>query len=162
MSEVTFKIRLKVGGLEIEYEGDITEFKGHLTEIMETVSSYLPQATSAQQTPSAPAASNVVPFEGGQLQATTNTIASKLGCNNGVDLIKAAALQLTLVQGKPKFTRQELINEMKTSSYHKNTYISNLSAYLKTLLSNGFFNESQKDVYSVNPTQLQQLQAQVA
>ncbi|MFN7114645.1 MAG: hypothetical protein ACK4PK_09855 [Alphaproteobacteria bacterium] len=162
MTEVTSKIRLKTGNFEIEYEGNITDFKTHLTEILETVSGYLPAAAASTQQAPIGTANNVVPFASGQLEATTNTIASKLGCNNGVDLIKAAALQLTLVQGKSKFTRQELIDEMKTSSYHKSSYISNLTSYLKTLLSNGLLNESQKDTYSVNPSQLQQLQLQVA
>lgn len=160
MSDVQ-KLKLGFGDIQIEYEGQLTELKEHLPELLKVIEGFKPALTivaTGKNTETAPAkvANN------NKIEATTNTLAAKLNCSSCSELIKAAALQLTLVQGKTKFTRQELVTEMKTSSYYKDTYMGNLNKYLKTLIKAGFLNEAQKDVYAVNPSQLSVLEAQIA
>lgn len=162
MTELSSKIRLKVGEVEVEYEGDISELKEHLAELLKTVSEInvperaWPAAAEVDMQDAAPIKGKKTALEG-----TTNSIASSISCNSGSDLIKAASLQLTLVQGKEKFTRQELIAEMKTSTYHKSTYVGNMSSYLKNLFKD-FLNEASKDTFSIKPTALEKYRSQIA
>lgn len=160
MSDIQ-KLKLSFGDIQIDYEGQLTELNEHLPELLKIIEGFKPSVeviTAGKNPDSAP----VKVANNNKIEATTNTIAAKIGCKSGPDLIKAVALQLTLAQGKVKFSRAEIINEMKTSAYHKETYIGNLSLNLKNLLKAGFLNESQKDIYSINPAQLQALEAQVA
>ncbi|MCB1838859.1 MAG: hypothetical protein KDI61_01170 [Alphaproteobacteria bacterium] len=162
MTKLPTKIRLKVGAIEVEYEGDIAELKEHLPDLLETVTGIdVPENVQPAET-AGMSAPNVVSMQGKhKMEGTTNSIASAIGCKSGPDLIKAASLQLTLVQGKEKFTRRELIAEMKTSTYHKETYIRNLGSYLKTLFKD-FLNESSKDTFSIKPAALEQYRSQLA
>lgn len=65
---------------------------------------------------------------------STDTIATALGAKSGSDVVMAAAGHLHFAQNKQKFTRQELISEMKSApAYFKDTYINNLSTYLMGL-----------------------------
>ena len=152
MTLQTTKISLKFGDIQVEYDGNVAELTKYLPELLETISRFSAPKNGQDRDANEMDLSNVVPIRGdaSKMEATTNMIASKMGCNSGPDLIKAAALQLTLVQGKGKFTRLELVKEMKTSSYHRITYEKNLSVYLKTLFKD-FLNEAQKNTYSIMP-----------
>lgn len=102
-------------------------------------------------------ASNFAPLE-----ATTNVIAIKLGGNDCLSLMKAAACHLVLVKGKIRFERQDLLNEMKDSDYYKESYGGNMSYYIKNLLKSGFFNEPQRNTYAIVPHHLKQLEKALA
>jgi len=67
----------------------------------------------------------------GAVNVTTDTIANITNAESGADLILAAAAQIHFGQGKQKFTRQELITEMRTAPGHfKETFVNNMSKYL--------------------------------
>jgi hypothetical protein len=163
MSDIQ-KLKLSVGAVQIEYEGDLSQLKTCVSDLLEVISNGAPSAMASHANRSADSqiGTSLAANGNAKIQATTNTIAGKIGCNSGPDLIKAACVQLTLVQGKDEFTRQEIINEMKTSSYHKENYVGNMSASLKSLIKANFLNEKRKDVFAIHPSNLSSLEAQIA
>lgn len=71
----------------------------------------------------------------GAISGTTKTIAAKLGATTGKELIVAAAAQLTFVAQKHTFTRNEILESMKSATgYFKITYSNNLTKYLNGLV----------------------------
>jgi hypothetical protein len=71
---------------------------------------------------------------GQQVGHSTDTIATVIGAKSGADLILAAAAHLHFAQGKQKFSRQDLTNEMRSAPAHfKETFVNNLSTYLTGL-----------------------------
>lgn len=165
MSEVQ-KLKLGFGGVQVEFEGNLSELKSHLPDIMEIMSSHKSHHVEAATTSSHVSSSPVAVAEPAninkKIESTTNNIAIKLKCNSGTDLAKAAAIHLTYTKSKQKFTRQELTDEMRSSSYFKETYRKNLSRSLESLCKENFLTESQTNVFSIHPSKYQEIEAQVA
>lgn len=160
---MTSKIRIKMGPIEIEYEGSETFLKEELPELLAAVSnlykvSGLSEMTATTEPPGE--VSCVTP----QFQATTGSIAAKLHSKTGSNLIMAAAARLTFVSGKDTFTRKELHNEMKTATaYYKSTYRGgNLSGYLNRLIKDGTLLEPSKDTYALSASMKSELGAKLA
>ncbi|MGF1594618.1 MAG: hypothetical protein ACFCUW_15155 [Kiloniellaceae bacterium] len=137
MGEEIAKIRMKIGQLEIEYEGSSSYLAdGFLNLVEETASFYWKHRSKIPIEP-APAQTdgNASPALPPGADHSTNTIATKIKSKTGPDLIMAAAARLTLVENKERFTRVELLKEIQTaSSFFKSTYRDNLSKYLKTMV----------------------------
>ena len=94
---------------------------------------------------------------------TVTAIAAKMGVKKGPELIIAAATKLNVVDGRDRFSRDELIAAMKSaSSYYKKSYLSNLSAQLKTLLDNGRLTEPATDHYTLTASEVQQVSGRLA
>ncbi|GAB4512731.1 MAG: hypothetical protein Tsb0026_16850 [Sulfuricaulis sp.] len=154
---MTSKIRIKLGPIEVEYEGTENFLKEELPQLLEAVAN-LHKQSGLQEKPPAGGA----PGGGGagipQLQSTTGTIAAKLGCKTGPDLVLAAAARLTFALTKETFSRKELLEEMKTASaYHKANYVKNLSQYLRGLVKEGTLLETSKDTYSLSASKKTEL-----
>lgn len=99
----------------------------------------------------------------GSLNITTDTIANITNAQSGTDLIMAAAAQLHLSQGKPKFTRQELVNEMRTAPGHfKETFINNLSKYLVGLTKADRLRLVGQNTYALSNKERQVMEAAIA
>lgn len=65
------------------------------------------------------------------ISASTDTIANLIGARSGPDLILAAAAHLHFSQNKQTFTRQDIVQEMRSAPGHfKETFVNNLSKYL--------------------------------
>lgn len=65
---------------------------------------------------------------------STDTIATVLGANSGPEVAIAAAANLHFSQGKQRFSRQDLITEMRTAPAHfKETFVNNFTKYLAGL-----------------------------
>ena len=97
------------------------------------------------------------------LDHSTNTIATILGAKSGPDLIIAASACFTLVQGKDRFTRKELLGEMQTAaSFYKTTYNSNFSKYLETLTKADRLRLVADNTYAVSAKEKQALEAKLA
>ncbi|MEH2494996.1 hypothetical protein V1294_001475 [Bradyrhizobium sp. AZCC 1678] len=89
---------------------------------------------------------------------STDTIANALGAKSGSDVVIAAAANLHFVQGKPKFTRQELTAEMRTAPAHfKETFVNNLTTYLNGLTRADRLRLVSTDTYALSSKERQDL-----
>lgn len=142
------RIRLKIGNFEIEYEGTDTFIKSDLLDLASQAIELIREQggeiaigeDASVQQPST-----------GKLSGTTSTVATKLGSKSGTELIVAAAARLTLVMGLESFSRQQLLDEMKSATaYYKKSYSNNLSKYLQQLVKANDLVEAAKDTYALS------------
>lgn len=128
------RIRIALGNLEVEYEGEqsfIEESLIELTERLVALSGISPSAAEAVSV-ALPSQSDSNSYS---LDHSTNTIAQIISAKTGSDLALAAIVRLNLVKGRPSAPRADILDEMKqATTYYKDTYSSNLSAYLDTLV----------------------------
>jgi hypothetical protein len=157
------KIRIKMGTIEVEYEGSEDFLKGELLSLLSELLRLQKESATILGKPFSPPSDGdgeAKPPQG--IQATTTTIAAKLACKSGPDLIIAAALRLTLT-GSKTFSRQTLLDEMKTASgYYKKSFSGNLSHYLQTLVKGGKLFETATDIYVLNEATRKELEAKIA
>ena len=147
---MTSKIKIKVGHVEVEFEGSEEFLSKELLALLKSVSSIytstppmIPESVISQSQP--------VTIPSTPIQMTTNSIAAKLSVKSGTDLIIAAAANLTLVKGAPTFSRQEILKEMQTaSSYYKKTFCANLSKYLKAITVDGRLIENSTNAFALS------------
>ncbi len=163
MSDDTAKIRLKIGQLEIEYEGKSSFLQDGLFNLLEkTASFYAANKTSIPAEPAAHGGPGTG-SQGGGLDLSTSTIAAHVGGNTGAELAIAAAAHLGLVQGKDSFTRKEINNEMKgATTYYKITMTNNLSKSLETLVKNKRLNQVANGTYALSATEKHALEPKLA
>lgn len=149
------KIRIKLGPIEVEYEGSETFLKQELPDLIKTVTELYKSTGVAMINLDD---KNIL----GKLQLSTTSIAAKLSCSSGPELILAAAAHLTLVQKLEVFSRKQLLDEMKTASgYYKTSYSDNLSTNLKNLLKDKL-NEPSSGQYSLSATARKELETRLA
>src|SRR5687767_12900337 len=134
--KMSSKIKVKVGGVEVEYEGSEAFLKEELPGLLSTL------AKLQKEFGSTPTLETEIPRENGEArvapvfgQATTGTIAAKLGVKSGPELIVAACARLIFVLGKDSFTRKEILQEMQSAAgYYKYTHVNNLTKYQRNLV----------------------------
>lgn len=162
--EMTSKIRIKLGPIEVEYEGTESFLKEELPQLLEAVANLYKQSGIPEIKQDGSGSSGTGTGTGtALLQSTTGAIAAKLGCKTGPELALAAAARLTFATGKEKFSRKELLSEMQTASaYYKSSHGSNLSTTLTALIKDGVFLEPAKDTYSLSATKKTELGKQLA
>jgi len=140
------KIRIKLGPIEVEFEGSESFLKSELPALIKTVSELYKASDVAapdEDEPDAPAA------PGGKIELSTNSMAAKLNCKTGADLAVAAAAHIAFAKGQSVFSRKELLDEMKTASgYYKNNYSGNLTKILNGLVKSKF-NEPSTGKYAL-------------
>lgn len=166
------KIRIKVGSMELEYEGDPSFLTGGIEELLTTMGDLASKAPEEIPPPKAtmqtsPAnrgdTDNGTPADDGQFTFSTNTIAANLGAKTGSDLVVCAMAQLELVQGKVSSSRAEILAEMKNAKqYYKQTMSSNLSKSFSTLISAKRINEGAKDSFALTAAERKKIEAKVA
>jgi len=160
---MTSKIRIKLGAIEVEYEGSEQFLKDELPQLLTAVSELYAKSAALKETPVGTVANAAQPGGAAALQGTTGTIAAKLAVKQGPDLILAAAARMTFVLGKATFSRQEIADEIKTASaYYKKTYMNNLSQYLNNLMKDGKLLEPSTGTYSLSATAQTDLKARLA
>lgn len=132
------KIRIKIGPVEVEYEGSEAFLKKELLDILKTVTEYS-RSMGAVAEHGEDKADNT---NKKVVKLSTKSIAAKLSASSGQDIVIAATAHLALVKQQDVFSRQQILKEMQTASgYYKTSYGANLSGYLKTLLKNGTLTE---------------------
>ncbi len=161
------KIKIKIGLIEIEYEGSEEFLKEELPSLLEAVTELYKETGAVAITPpaaaeSAPATSAVASPESIDI-GTTNSIAAKLGVKTGTELAIAASARLVIGMQKEQFTRKELLQEMQNGTqYYKATHGSNLSKTIKTLVGDHKFIERAKDTYALKADVVKSLETQLA
>lgn len=164
------KIKIKIGQIEIEYEGSEEFLKEELPALLGAVTE-LYKETGAHPAPIHAHSTTVTQnFENGASKSsssgdfgTTNSISAKLGAKTGTELALAAAARLVLGMGQEQFTRKQLLQEMQNGTqYYKSSYGSNLSKTLKTLVGDHKFIERAKDTYALKADVVASLEARLA
>jgi hypothetical protein len=87
-------------------------------------------------------------------EGTINTVAVRMGVKSCRDLMVAAAVHLTLYQGKDRFSRADWVSCAKEAKQWKTDYSVQTSTQISRLLNSGFVNETAKDIYVVPDDQI--------
>jgi hypothetical protein len=160
---MTSKIKIKMGAIEIEYEGSESFLKEELPALLTAVSDLYKSSAPLIE------ASNLAPETTAQsittkkIEGTTATLAAKLGGSTGPDLLMSAAARLHFVLGKERFHKKELSDEIKSANnYFKTSYASNLVSLLSGLVKSGRLMEPSKDNYSLSVDSLKNIGSQLA
>lgn len=158
------KIKLKVGSMELEYEGNPSFLTGGIEALLVTMGSLaskepkelipvelLAQPQSISFTASAPS------------NFSTNTIAAHFNPKTGPELVICAMTQLELVQGKQSSLRSEILAEMKSATaYYNENYSGNLSKMLVNLTKGKRINQIAKDTYALSAGERKLVEAKLA
>jgi len=160
------KIKIKMGAIEVEYEGSENFLKEELPELIAAISE-LHKSSGSIMAPvdGTPIEQSQTTMNGAKTKysGTTNTIAAKIGGATGVELIAAAAAQIHFVQGKETFSKKDLQTAVKSaSSYYKTTYMSNFGQYMKTLLKDKRLSETATDTYALPAAEIARIEPQLA
>lgn len=156
------KIRIKLGEMEIEYEGDEQFVKNELNVLLDKLSE-IHQKHFPGTALSLAKSSAKNQDTHSTIQGTTATIAAKLGVRSGPDLIIAAAAKLTLVEGKGLFNRREILAAMKEATgIYKKTYLDNLIGYLSRVVQQQKLVEVSADNYALDQNLKTELGAKLA
>lgn len=123
------KMRIKLGVIEIDFEGTEDYIRNELPNLFELICTYAPTPNDVESEYEEVEELPENPDPGKQIiQMTTNTIAAKLGVKTGSDLVLAACAHLCLVKGADTFERKNILVEMQTASnYYKQIHSKNLS-----------------------------------
>lgn len=162
------KIHLKVGQIEISYEGDenLANLKKILVELLQEVINLAKKENLGQvnaQSNEESASTSASKSNNLLSQLTTNTIARKLNVKSGSDLIIAACACLTLSKEKSEYDRLQILSEMQSAkSYYKNSHRSNLSNYLNTLSKIGKLNDRANNRYALSSDEEDRVRKEIA
>ena len=157
------KIKLKVGQVEVEFEGSESYLKEQLPSLVELLCSYAPEETHDFEVEEEDILPESKDPAKKKFELTTNTIAAKLNVNSGPELVLAACAHLSLVKGADTFHRKNILAEMKlASNYYKKTHGKNLSQSLKALIRDGKIIESTQDVYALNASTKKTLETRLS
>jgi hypothetical protein len=155
------KIKIKVGEVEIDYEGDAEFLKDGLLAVCRELSK-LNEQIPASHIPKPHKAREV--HGGGSVgKHSTVTIATLLGANTGPELVTVAATYLHFTEGKPEFTRAQILDAMKTATgYWQENYSNNLSTALKGLTKSDKLRVVRDDTYSLPAKESKRLETELA
>ena len=140
------KIRIKMGAIEVEFEGSEQFLKKELPDLIKTVSE-LHETSNLEDKESDGSGSDGK--DASSIKLSTGSIATKLACKSGSELALSAAAHLTFVKKTSVFSRKALLDEMKTASaFYKSSYNANLTKILNQLLKSEF-NEPSSGNYAL-------------
>jgi len=153
MTTATVKIRVQLGQVELDYEGEAGFIDTKLLDMLEKLQSMVakqPDASSSTHRQQHTGHGAAPPSPSGNI--TTKTIATKLSASSGSDVAKAAATRLGIISGRTSFSRADILAEMKNATgFYKKTMTNNLTNSLKSLLEDGTLNEIGTDIYTLTP-----------
>ena len=159
---MTSKIKIKMGAIEIEYEGSEQFLKDELPELLSAVSNLYKASAPLIDASNVVTGTEVGSDKSSEIVGTTGTLAAELGGGTGPDLAMSAAARLTFVLKKDKYSRNEILEEMKSASaYYKTSYSSNLTSILNGLIKNKKLMEPAKDTYSLSADSRKSLEAKL-
>ncbi|MEP0826178.1 MAG: hypothetical protein HRF40_11895 [Nitrososphaera sp.] len=164
MDNIRFSI--KNGSWELSYEGSEdflrTEFRAILENLLESPMWEAPSffSESADDPPN----NNVMGSrERGIPSMTMNNLCAMLNCQTGVDLVLAACVHLTFMKAQDQLARSDILQTMKDATrYYKETFRSNLSNYLQSLVTQGKLMESKDDIYVLTPACVSEMEGTLA
>ncbi len=157
------KIRIKVGAMEVEYEGDPSFLKDGLESLLSKMADLSIQvppepetAGDAQNGPTLSAPSNGVAF-------STSTIAAHLDAKKINDLAVCALSKLEIVDGKASAKRTEILSEMKLATgFYTKHMSSNLAKALISLTKAKRVTHGANESYSLSADERKSIEAKIA
>lgn len=156
------RIKIALGSLEIEYEGEQSFIESSLVSLVEellTLSEKLPPKLGIGSTPQIISEG----FARSLPDATTNTVAQIISAKTGSDLALAAIARINIVKNQPTAPRADILDEMKqASTYYRDTYAGNLSAYLDTLVKAKRINMVARSTYALSASERSRLEPLIA
>jgi hypothetical protein len=164
---MTTKLRVKIGALELDYEGTEEFVSSGLMPLIEALKKI--EVTAAPIRDHASGAAQRT--KGGEHGPThrselmsTSTIAQKMKGKKGPSLALAAVARLVIVGNKQNADRSEILQEMKgASAYYKDSYSANLTTSLQSLVTSGKLNDLGSNRYALHAdtrTELEKLLAE--
>jgi hypothetical protein len=157
------KLEITVGPISLACESDGKIASKDMLDLLEKATQlYLDKIANL---PSSPPGSGggASPPPPGKVHGTTSNIAAKLGCKSGPDLVLASAAFMKFVEGKERLPRKEILENMKNATaYYKNSYRSNLSSTLKSMVTSGKLSEISKNVYSLSADAIKEIEDKFA
>ena len=92
------------------------------------------------------------------IELSVTSLATHLSVNTGPELIIAAAAKLKLSDGKDKFSRKEILEEMQDApSFFRPTYAKNMTQNLGSLIKFKKLNETSKNTFALTARELARL-----
>jgi hypothetical protein len=162
------KLRLKLGPIEVEYEGEEEFLKDELPNLLRAVLELQKSAKGLKLEDNAAANGDDENGGGdektttGKVELSTGSVASKLGCKSGPDLVYAACAHLALVKGMAAYPRKEILKEAKTATAFYNKSVSaNLTKHLNSLVSTDKLNETSAGVFALQAKALADIKAKL-
>ena len=162
MSDGQAHVRLRMGDLEVEYEGAASFLTSELLALVREVARLhadrpAPESADDVVTPKA------APAGPGILDLSMSTVATRLGAETGPDLAIAAAAFLTICEGREVVTRSAILDTMRAAPAHyKKSMAGNLSGSLQSLLKQKRLNETAGDKYALTVAEKNRLNATLA
>lgn len=94
---------------------------------------------------------------------STEMIVRRLGVDGGPGLLKAAAAYLTFRVGKERFSRADLLEQMRTAAHSfRRSYASNLGKYLDSAVKKGWLMCNNKNQYALSLKEKEALRSHFA
>lgn len=164
---MTSTIRIKMGQLEVDFEGSEEFLKNDLMNLLNSISEL--HSSAAMNTSDdfvqldTITAQNDSPKFSGRKPApqwTVSTIASKLNVKSGKHLVVAACAYLHFMLESPSFSRTRILDVMKDATgYYQQNYSKNLSRYLTQLVKDDSIIESSKNTYALTPQMSEEVES---
>jgi hypothetical protein len=161
------KLRLKLGPIEVEYEGEEQFLKSELPNLLRAVLELQQSARDLNQGESENANGDSGNGDAGgrplgKVSLSTGSVASKLGCKSGPDLVYAACAHLFLVKGMTSYSRRDILKEAQTATaFYNQSVRANLTSHLNSLVKGDKLNETSSGVYALSATALPELKAKL-
>jgi hypothetical protein len=152
------KIGIKIGQVEINYEGEEAFFREELPKIILEVSHLAKNKELIEKPTKDPDIAPDIKNPGKKLDISVKTIAAKMGQKTGPDLILAAAAYLTFVDNTESFTKAELAKAMRTApALNKKSYTNNFGAYIERLVAQQELTQNSSGKYALSSNSLAKL-----
>lgn len=147
------KLTIRLGALEISYEGAEQFARQDLVDIMEQlVALKIPDMAPPSPdlaTKGGPVDPHPVALAANSRLSTTD-FAARLSVKSGTDLVMAAAAHLHLTRGMEDFRRADILNEMKAAkAFYRQSYGGNLTKSLDTLVKSGRLQNPGSETYAL-------------
>jgi hypothetical protein len=140
------KLQVKIGRVEFSGEGD----KEWLTQQLDKILSRVDSTSKGNDSDGSGNDADAHDGGDGSLSLSMTTIAAKLNCTSGPDLVTAAAAFLKFVKKKNTFSRKDIADTQKDAvGYYKANYLSNLTATLVGLVKGDVLTQTSDNAYSL-------------
>lgn len=154
------KIRIRMGTIEVEYEGSEEFIRTDLPNLLTSLISFHDRINEMDHSSQPDKFTQLSNKDKVSNHGTTSSIAALIGCDSGPELAIAAAARLVFSCERDEFTRQELHEEMKTAKqYYGKNIGSNLSTTLHNLVKAGKLKETATDTYSLAKSEYSRIEA---
>lgn len=140
-----------------EYEAQLTAMRTIMEALAEldaaeqkSVLTWAAGQLGLSQPSSTPAYPDAPSDAAAKREGTVSVVAQKLGAKSARDLLVAAAVHLTLYQGKERFTKEELVACAKEGRGWKGDYSNQMALNIKRMSDAGVLFEKAKNVFSLS------------